>query len=67
MRLAATIGSTQLDWDDLRSFALECERIGIDSLWSAEHLGHDAFTPLARLQRIMAEVAAEAVIPAAGN
>lgn len=47
MKLAAYIGTAQRDWEDLRSFAIEAERIGIDSLWSAEAMGHDAFTPLA--------------------
>lgn len=43
------IGTVHQDWEDLKAFAIECERIGIDSLWTAEHLGHDAFTPLAYL------------------
>ena len=47
MKLAALIGTAQRDWEDLRSFALEAERIGVDSVWSAEFNGHDAFTPLA--------------------
>jgi F420-dependent oxidoreductase-like protein len=49
MKLAALTGTTHTDWDDLASFALECERIGVDSLWSAEFFGHDAMTPLAYL------------------
>lgn len=47
MKLAALIGTAQRDWEDLRSFVLEAERIGIDSVWSAEFHGHDALTPLA--------------------
>src|SRR3954462_4498301 len=35
-------------WDDPRyGFAAEAERLGIDSLWSPEAWGFDAFTPLA--------------------
>ena len=30
-------------------FAIEAERLGVDSLWSAEAWGYDAFTPLAFL------------------
>ncbi len=47
MKLAFLIGTAQRDWEELRSFAIEAERIGVDSVWSAEFNGHDAFTPLA--------------------
>lgn len=47
MKLGVLIGTAQRDWEDLRSFAIEAERIGVDSVWSAEFNGHDAFTPLA--------------------
>lgn len=37
------------DWDETREFALMAERLGIDSLWSAEAWAHDGATPLAWL------------------
>ncbi|MGD9934875.1 MAG: LLM class flavin-dependent oxidoreductase [Dehalococcoidia bacterium] len=56
MKLAVTIGTVHQDWEDLKAFAVECERIGINSLWSAEHQGHDAFTPLAYLAPLTARI-----------
>jgi F420-dependent oxidoreductase-like protein len=37
------------DWEELTSFALEAERLGVDAAWSAEAWAHDAVTPLAYL------------------
>jgi alkanesulfonate monooxygenase SsuD/methylene tetrahydromethanopterin reductase-like flavin-dependent oxidoreductase (luciferase family) len=47
MKLAVLISTN--DWQELRSFALEAERMGIDSLWKDEFIAHDSFTPLAYL------------------
>ena len=37
------------DWESAASFAVEAERLGVHSIWSAEVWGHDALTPLAFL------------------
>ena len=37
------------NWSELATFALEAERIGVDSIWSAEGWGFDGATPLAYL------------------
>ncbi len=35
------------DWQDTLAFVMECEKLGIDSAWSAEAWGMDAVSPLA--------------------
>jgi F420-dependent oxidoreductase-like protein len=35
------------DWDGAAAFAVEAERLGVDSVWTAEAWGFDAVTPLA--------------------
>ena len=37
------------DWDELSTYAIEAERMGVGYAWSAESWGHDAVTPLAYL------------------
>ena len=37
------------DWDELTTYAVEAEKLGVDSIWSAEAWIHDAITPLAYL------------------
>ena len=37
------------DWEEATEFAQGAERLGVDSLWSAEAWAHDAATPLAYL------------------
>jgi F420-dependent oxidoreductase-like protein len=37
------------DWEETARFAQEAERLGADSLWTAEAWAHDAATPLAYL------------------
>ena len=37
------------DWDSAVRFAQAAERLGVDSIWSAEAWGHDGITPLAYL------------------
>ncbi len=37
------------EWDELSTYAVEAERLGVDYAWSAESWGHDAVTPLAYL------------------
>ncbi|MBM3140198.1 MAG: LLM class F420-dependent oxidoreductase [Chloroflexi bacterium] len=37
------------DWEETTRLALEAERLGVDSLWTAEAWAHDAATPLAYL------------------
>lgn len=50
MKTAIGFGMTgNEDWDELSTFAVEAERLGVDYAWSAESWGHDAATPLAYL------------------
>jgi len=42
-------GYSVADWQDLTTFAVEAERIGVDSIWSPEGWGFDGATPLAYL------------------
>jgi F420-dependent oxidoreductase-like protein len=37
------------DWDELSTYVVEAEKLGVDFVWSAESWGHDAVTPLAYL------------------
>ena len=37
------------DWDALTTYALEAERMGVTTAWTAEAWAHDAATPLAYL------------------
>ncbi|HEY8171522.1 MAG TPA: LLM class F420-dependent oxidoreductase [Dehalococcoidia bacterium] len=37
------------DWEELSTYVVEAERLGVDFVWSAESWGHDAVTPLAYL------------------
>ncbi len=42
-------GYAVADWDELTTFAVEAERMGVDSIWSPEAWGFDGATPLAYL------------------
>ena len=42
-------GYAVADWDELSTFAIEAERLGVDSVWSPEAWGFDGATPLAYL------------------
>lgn len=48
MRVSIAIGAVQ-DWDDVVSYVVEAERLGVHCVWSAEAWGYDAVTPLAYL------------------
>ncbi len=51
MRASISIGGAasgrKSDWDALVSYVQEAEKLGVDSVWSAEAWGQDAVTPLA--------------------
>lgn len=47
MRLGINVGYWQRDPDDGTETVLAAERLGYDSVWTAEAYGSDAFTPLA--------------------
>jgi F420-dependent oxidoreductase-like protein len=50
MRTAIGFGMTgNEDWDELSTYAIEAEKLGVDFAWTAESWGHDAVTPLAYL------------------
>jgi F420-dependent oxidoreductase-like protein len=47
MRVCITLRLATDDWRVASDYVVEAERLGVDSLWSAEAWGHDAATPLA--------------------
>jgi F420-dependent oxidoreductase-like protein len=50
MKVAVGTGGHKVaDWGALSTFAVEAERLGVDSIWSAETWVHDGATPLAFL------------------
>ncbi len=50
MKVAIGFGMTgTADWDELSTYAVEAERLGVDYAWTAESWGHDAVTPLGYL------------------
>ena len=52
MKVALGLGSPYahgIQWEDRFTYAIEAERLGIESIWSAEAWGYDAVTPLAYL------------------
>ena len=54
MKLAIQFGVTTYtasneDWDTAITYAVEAERLGVDSAWTAETWGYDGATPLAYL------------------
>ena len=40
-------GNAPDDWQSISTFAMEAERLGVDSIWAAETWGFDGATPLA--------------------
>ena len=46
--IGGSIDGTE-NWDELSTYVTEAERMGVDSVWSAEAWGHDGATPLAYL------------------
>jgi F420-dependent oxidoreductase-like protein len=56
MKLAVALGTVHRDWEDQKSFVLECERIGVDSAWPAEFFGHDVFTPAAYFAAVTSRI-----------
>src|SRR5881628_3766387 len=50
MKTAIGVGlTTDENWDEFSTYVIEGERMGVDSVWSAEAWGHDGATPLAYL------------------
>ena len=49
MRISIGLGLARENWDEATTYVVEAERLGVDSLWSAEAWGYDAVTPLAYL------------------
>tara|TARA_B110001454_G_scaffold218021_2_gene244807 strand:+ start:2194 stop:3246 length:1053 start_codon:yes stop_codon:yes gene_type:complete len=50
MKVAVALHKNSIDdWDSAVDFAVGAEKLGVDSLWSAEGWTHDAATPLAYL------------------
>ncbi len=35
------------DYDELTTYAQEAEKLGVDSIWTAENWNHDAVSPIA--------------------
>jgi F420-dependent oxidoreductase-like protein len=49
MKVSIGLGMTTDNWDEVSDFVVEAERLGVDTVWSAEAWGFDAVTPLAYL------------------
>ncbi len=49
MRISIALGLVRENWDEAVTYVVEAERLGVDSIWSAEAWGYDAVTPLAYL------------------
>ena len=49
MKVAVGLGVARDDWQAAETWIQEIERLGVDSAWSGETWGFDAFTPIARL------------------
>ena len=50
MKTAIGVGlTTDENWDEFSTYVIEAERMGVDSVWSAEAWGHDGATPLGYL------------------
>ncbi|MEX0785382.1 MAG: LLM class F420-dependent oxidoreductase [Dehalococcoidia bacterium] len=49
MKLSIGLGMTTDNWDEVGDYVVEAERLGVDTVWSAEAWGFDAVTPLAYL------------------
>jgi F420-dependent oxidoreductase-like protein len=51
MKLAVSLGAPDADdtWENRVTYAIEAERLGVDSAWSFESWGYDAVSPLAYL------------------
>ncbi len=49
MRISIALGLARENWDEATTYVVEAERLGVDSVWSAEAWGYDAVTPLAYL------------------
>lgn len=49
MRISISTGLARDNWEEAATYVMEAERLGVDSVWSAEAWGHDAVTPLAYL------------------
>jgi F420-dependent oxidoreductase-like protein len=47
MRVGVGIGGGRDGWEEAATFLQEAERLGVDSAWTSEAWGFDAFTPLA--------------------
>lgn len=47
MRVGIGIGGGRNGWEEEATFLREAERLGVDSAWTSEAWGFDAFTPLA--------------------
>jgi F420-dependent oxidoreductase-like protein len=45
----STYTASSEDWESALTFAVEAERLGVDSAWTSEAWGYDAATPLAYL------------------
>lgn len=47
MRVSIGLGMARENWDEAAQYVVEAEKLGVDTVWSAEAWGYDAITPLA--------------------
>ena len=67
MNVAITLRLANEDWAAASAYVTEAERLGVDSVWSAESWGHDAVTPLAYLAARTSRIRLGAGIVQAGT
>lgn len=46
MRVAIGLGVTNEDWGEVSDYVQVAERLGVESVWTAESWGHDAVSPM---------------------
>ncbi len=49
MKVAIGLGLVNEEFEEVASYVVEAEKLGVDAVWSAEAWGHDAISPLAYL------------------
>src|SRR5215212_9808259 len=67
MRVGIGIGGGRSGWEEAATFLQEAERLGVDSAWTSEAWGFDAFTPLAYLAGKTERIALGTSIAQAGT
>ena len=67
MRLGISLRLASDDWDDVRTYVMEADRLGIEYLWTAEAWGHDAVSALGFAAAITSRIKLGTAIMQAGT